>query len=154
MRCHRKSREMRNIGCHFQWPSSLWQPGQCWVTVSHSSGAVKITNNAHSTISGWRILKIFQVYLEIEHICISSSCSLNLLNLRAIYIILFRKFLVNCLLAHFPRPNLYYKCLKVWMENWFLFFFFVTLRRECDLMLLKHFSFLLVASLAASYLSK
>ena len=36
--------------------------GNC-VTMSHSSGAVKITNNAHNTISGWRILKIFHVYL-------------------------------------------------------------------------------------------
>ena len=49
MRCHRKSREMRNIGCHFQWPSSLWQPRQCWVNVSHSSGAVISQCTQHNT---------------------------------------------------------------------------------------------------------
>ena len=114
MRCHRKSREMRNIGCHFQWPSSLWQPRQCWVNVSHSSGAVISQCTQHNT---WMM---------------------NIQNLKFIfkkrtYLPFFKFFLVSRemqlyfspFLTHYPRPNL---IISVW--NWIeLFFSFCYLKK-------------------------
>ena len=127
---------MRNIGCHFQWPSSLWQPRQCWVNVSHSSGAVKIT------------IHITQ--------CLNDESSKFIFKKRT-YLPFFKFFLVSRAMQLYfspythslssPKPNHFCIDLKL---NWIVFLF-VTSRKECDL-LLKHSFFLLVFSWLAFYL--